>query len=77
VTSEAVALALASGDGPRRPLLRWLLRWRHVKAPISAAELIAAGLAPGPALGARLQMERAALLDAEQNLESDPHSAQP
>ncbi len=77
VSSEAVALALASGDGPRRPLLRWFLRWRHVKAPISAAELMAAGLSPGPALGARLQMERAALLDAAHTLESDPHSAQP
>ena len=62
-SSEAVALALASGDGPRRPLLRWWLQWRHVKAPISAAELIAAGMEPGPALGARLQQERAALLD--------------
>jgi poly(A) polymerase len=48
----------------RRPLLRWLLRWRHVKAPVTAAELMASGLRPGPALGARLAAERAALLDA-------------
>jgi poly(A) polymerase len=61
---EAVALALAAGHGPRRPLLRWWLRWRHVKAPISAAALMAReGLRPGPALGARLRQLRAEELD--------------
>lgn len=48
----------------RRPLLHWLLRWRHVQSPVSAAELIASGLRPGPALGACLASQRAALLDA-------------
>jgi len=60
----AVALALAAGDGPRRPLLRWWFRWRHVTAPCNAAELIAReGLAPGAALGARLRQLRAERLD--------------
>jgi poly(A) polymerase len=41
--AETVALALAAGLGPRRPLLRWWLRWRQLKAPLAAADLIAAG----------------------------------
>lgn len=74
LSAEAVALALAAdpcppaspslaGRGLRRPLLRWLLRWRHVESPVRAADLIAAGLRPGPALGARLAAERARRLD--------------
>ncbi len=54
-SAEAVALALVSGALPRRPLLRWWSRWRHLPSPVSAAELIAAGLRPGPALGERLR----------------------
>jgi poly(A) polymerase len=53
-----VALALVSGELPRRPLLRWWCRWRHLTSPVPAADLIAAGLAPGPALGARLRQLR-------------------
>jgi poly(A) polymerase len=60
-----VALALAAGDGPRRPLLRWWWRWRHLGPPCSAADLIAAGIPPGPALGARLRQLRAERLAAE------------
>lgn len=63
---EAVALALAAGIGPRRPLLRWWLRWRHLRCPITAADLIAReGLRPGPALGSRLRQLRGELLDGE------------
>jgi poly(A) polymerase len=62
-SADAVALALAAGIGPRRPLLRWWLRWRHVRAPVGAAELIAAGCPPGPALGQRLRQLRAERLD--------------
>ena len=47
----------------RRPLLRWLLDWRQVGAPLTAADLISAGMRPGPALGARLRQERALHLD--------------
>lgn len=64
LSAEAVALALASGLGPRRPLLRWLLRWRHSRSPQSAAQLIASGVPRGPDLGRRLQELRAAALDA-------------
>lgn len=64
LSPDAVALAVAAGSAFfRRPLLRWLLRWRHVKAPVSAAELIASGVRPGPELGQRLQRQRAELLD--------------
>ena len=64
--AETVALALAAGLGPRRPLLRWWLRWRHLRCATSAAELIAReGLRPGPALGARLRQLRGELLNGE------------
>jgi poly(A) polymerase len=62
---EAVALALALGQGPRRPLLRWLLRWRSLKPPCTAADLIAQGWRPGPALGAELRRLRSLRLAAE------------
>lgn len=64
LSPEAVALAVASGLGPRRPLLRWLLRWRHCRSSQTAEQLIAAGMPRGPALGRRLQELRAAALDA-------------
>jgi poly(A) polymerase len=51
--------------GPRRPLLRWWLRWRHLRSPIAAEQLIAEGVRPGPALGARLRQLRAERLDRE------------
>jgi poly(A) polymerase len=62
---EAVALALACGDGPRRPLLRWLLRWRQVKAELTAADLLAGGMRQGPELGQRLRQLRAERLRLE------------
>lgn len=63
---DSVALALASGLGPRRPLLRWWLRWRHLRSHRSAAELMAQeGLAAGPALGERLRQLRAERLARE------------
>ena len=73
LSPEAVALELATGGVgpqqlplPRRPLLRWWLRWRHLKAPCSASELMAAeGLRPGPALGERLRQLRAGRLAQE------------
>jgi len=47
-SAEAVALALCWGFRPRRPLMRWWCRWRHIRPGVSAADLIASGLAPGP-----------------------------
>jgi hypothetical protein len=34
-----------------------------VRAPLTATDLISAGMRPGPALGARLRLERALHLD--------------
>jgi len=65
ISAEAVALAIASSVGPRRPLLRWWLSWRQLKAPLAAADLIAAGQRPGPELGERLRALRAERLDQE------------
>ena len=65
VPAEAVALALAAGVGPRRPLLRWWLRWRHLRARTTARELMGQGMPAGPALGKRLRELRADLLDHE------------
>ncbi len=65
VTAEAVALVAAAGGPWRRPLLRWWLRWRHLRSPRSAAALIEAGMTPGPQLGQRLRQLRAERLDAE------------
>mgnify|MGYP006277553573 FL=1 len=63
---DAVVLAIVMGLQPRRPLLRWLLRWRQVRSPISAGELMQReGLRPGPALGNRLRQLRAEQLDQE------------
>ncbi len=71
-SADAVALGLvcsAGGMEPwrqwRRPLLRWWWRWRHIQAPLQASDLIAQGLKPGPALGARLRQLRAEALGAE------------
>jgi poly(A) polymerase len=70
VAAQPAALPARAGGGAgqmlpelRRPLLRWLLDWRQVRAPLTAADLISAGMRPGPALGARLRRERALHLD--------------
>ena len=64
-SAPAVALALVCSNGPRRPLLRWLLRWRFLKAEQCAAELMAAGMGQGPELGRRLRALRAERLGRE------------
>jgi poly(A) polymerase len=62
--AAVVALELVCGDQPRRPLLRWWLLWRHVQSAQSARDLLAEGVPPGPALGARLRELRAQRLRA-------------
>lgn len=49
----------------RRPLLRWLLRWRQLAAPVTAQSLLDQGLRPGPAVGAALKKARAERLATE------------
>lgn len=55
---HVVPLALVCGAWPRRPLLAWWFRWRHLNAGITAADLLRDGWTPGPAIGARLRMLR-------------------
>jgi poly(A) polymerase len=61
--AEAVALALCAGLSPRRPLLRWWLRWRHQTSPLTAAALISMGVKPGPDLGRSLRRLRLEAID--------------
>jgi poly(A) polymerase len=65
LTPQAVALALASGLGPRRPLLRWYLRWRHIGPDVSALALMASGVSQGPQLGVELRRSREKRLKKE------------
>lgn len=65
LSPSAVALALASGVGPRRPMLRWYLRWRHLGPEESARELMAAGVPEGPELGEQLRRSRQRRLQQE------------
>jgi len=58
---ELVAVAGALGAEP--PARRWLEDLRHVRLAIDGDDLLAAGVAPGPGLGAGLAAARAALLD--------------
>jgi tRNA nucleotidyltransferase (CCA-adding enzyme) len=60
---EAVAVAGARGDAETATL--WLLRWRHVALEIDGHDLLAAGLAEGPEIGARLARTLARRLDGE------------
>ena len=60
--TEPVVVLMLLGPNKQnhaRPLLRWLMRWRLIKSPVSAKELINQGLSAGPALGNRLKELRA------------------
>ena len=63
--ADAVALLLAMGVQPRRPLLRWWCCWRHVASPLDGAALRQRGWPQGPALGAELKRLRAEELDRQ------------
>ncbi len=62
VSPEAMALALALGAAPE-PLLRYLASLRHVSLEIGGNDLLEAGLAPSPAIGAALHRTLLAKLD--------------
>jgi poly(A) polymerase len=65
LSAQAAALAIIRGQQPRRPLLRWLLRWRSMQGPHSAQQLLEQGWMPGPALGRELARQRAFTLDQD------------
>lgn len=58
-------VALSGALGPRGPARSWLANLRDVGLAIDGSDLLAAGLAPGPAIGAGLAAARAAALDGE------------
>jgi poly(A) polymerase len=55
---ETVAFMVCLQPRQWKPLLRWWGRWRHLKSPRSARDLIADGWSPGPGLGEELQRLR-------------------
>ena len=61
---QAVAMALACGLQPRRPLLRWWLRWRRLQPRQSAQQLLDAGVPRGPELGRQLRALRVEAIEA-------------
>ena len=65
-SAEAVVLAICHRPAEWRILLRWWGRWRHVRSPLTAAELIQAGWSPGPELGAELSRLRLQRIDQEE-----------
>jgi tRNA nucleotidyltransferase (CCA-adding enzyme) len=61
----AEAVAIVGASGARAQAGRWLSVLRDVKLEISGADLIAAGIAEGPELGARLERTLRRKLDGE------------
>jgi len=66
--SQPLLVLLQLGPGRchwRRPLLRWLWRWRLIRSPIKAQELLAQGWCSGPALGEELRRRRAQAINLQ------------
>ncbi len=59
--ATAVGAVAAGGE----PVARWWEHWRDVQPAVRGADLVAAGVRPGPAVGRALAAVRAALLDGE------------
>jgi tRNA nucleotidyltransferase (CCA-adding enzyme) len=60
----AVTMAAAGGQ-ERRTLRQALTTWIRTPAPVSGAQLRAAGVKPGPAIGGAVRQTRAAVLDGQ------------
>ncbi|ABI46306.1 polyA polymerase family protein [Synechococcus sp. CC9311] len=61
---ESVVLTVAMGVPCWRPMLRWWGRWRKIRSPLSAKDLIASGIPAGPGLGLALHQARVKALDS-------------
>lgn len=59
----------AAGQAQRRRLRNALTLWRHQPPPVNGAQLIAAGIAPGPRVGHAVRASRDALLDGRTTVE--------
>ncbi len=62
-SAESVALAVVIGINCWKPLLRWWGRWRKIPSPLTANDLIAQGIKPGPELGLALAQARLQVLE--------------
>ena len=60
-----VVTMAAAGEEERRLLRHALTSWMHAPAPVTGAQLRAAGITPGPAIGAAVRQVRAAVLDGK------------
>jgi tRNA nucleotidyltransferase (CCA-adding enzyme) len=65
VNAEAETVALAGAIHPANAAREWLVELRHKQLSITGADLLAAGVPAGPAVGAGLEAARAALMDDE------------
>ena len=61
--AESVALLICQMPIQWKALLRWWGRWRKMKAPKTARQLLDLGWSPGPALGQELRRLRREALD--------------
>ena len=61
--AESVALLICLMPVQWKPLLRWWGRWRKIKSPKTARQLLDSGWCPGPALGQELHRLRCEALD--------------
>ncbi|MDX6556183.1 MAG: hypothetical protein QOD86_2378 [Miltoncostaeaceae bacterium] len=59
------ATAVGAVTAGSEAVARWWERWRDVQPAVRGADLVAAGVRPGPAVGRALAAVRAALLDGE------------
>jgi tRNA nucleotidyltransferase (CCA-adding enzyme) len=62
---QAETVALAGAIHPANAAREWLVELRHKQLSITGADLLAAGVPAGPAVGAGLEAARAALMDDE------------
>ncbi len=61
----AVVTMAAAGGAERRILRQALTAWMRAPLPVTGAQLRAAGVKPGPAIGAAVRQTRAAVLDGK------------
>ena len=64
---EAIALSISMRKKNWEILLKWLNKWRHIKCPVSAKELINQGWETGPSLGNEMQRLRSILIEKQDN----------
>ncbi|EFL89053.1 CCA tRNA nucleotidyltransferase [Ahrensia sp. R2A130] len=72
--TDRLRLAIATSDADakkRRRQLKWLKRWQRPILPVRGADLIAAGMEPGPAISERLSKMEERWIDSDFALSSE------